>query len=378
MEESAALKRKPATEDSSMSLSQRFRNWRNRLVGSKDFQDFANRNWPLRIIARRRASDLFSTVSGFIHAQILSTCVETGLFGFLRSGPRNLAEIARHLGTAESQALRLLEAAQAIFLVGRDRDGNWHLDDAGAVVDGNPGIEAMIRHHAMLYRDLANPVALLREPERPTEISAYWAYVRGPDVSAADSARYSALMTASQDMLISEVLECYSFSRHRVLMDVGGGEGAFLAAAGKRHPSLSLRLFDLPSVAALPKKPGQPPIERFGGDFFADPLPRGADCITLMRVLCDHEDHQVVRLLRNVRAALEPGGRLVIAEPMAGTGREERLAAAYFGFYFLAMRSGRCRSPAQIQNLLKVAGFGHTAVIRTRAPLAATIVSAGI
>jgi demethylspheroidene O-methyltransferase len=185
-------------------------------------------------------------------------------------------------------------------------------------------------------------------------------------------------MTASQDMLIAEVLESYSFSRHRVLMDVGGGEGAFLSAAGKRHPSLSLRLFDLPSVAALPPKPGQPPIERFGGDFFADPLPRGADCIALMRIVCDHEDHQVLRLLRNVRAALEPGGRLIIAEPMAGTGREERLAAAYFGLYFLAMRSGRCRSPRQIQDLLKVAGFAHTAVIQTRAPLAATIVSASI
>jgi hypothetical protein len=59
-----------------------------------------------------------------------------------------------------------------------------------------------------------------------------------------------------------------------------------------------------------------------GGSFLDDPLPRGHDCVTLVRVLFDHEDTVVLRLLRNIRAAMEPGQTLVIAEPMAGEGSQ--------------------------------------------------------
>lgn len=360
-------------EGPAMKFDERFRAWRNGLVGSARFQEFANRFWPLRIIARRRAASLFSTVSGFIHSQILFACVETGLLHFLKDGPRTQREIARQTGIAESQLSRLLEPALALKLISRDRQGRWWLADAGAVVAGNAGIEAMIRHHAMVYRDLADPVRLLKNPEVPTETQAYWSYVRGPDVDPAAAAQYSALMTASQDMLIAEVLAAISFSDKRALLDIGGGEGAFLSAAGERYPQLKLMLFDLPSVPAPAGR-----IERFSGDFFRTPLPAGADCITLLRVVCDHEDAQIVSLLKNVRQALSPGGTLVIAEPMAGSGAEASLAAAYFGFYFLAMRSGRCRTPQHIADLLRQAGFSRSRFIATRAPLAASIVVAHV
>ena len=231
----------------------------------------------------------------------------------------------------------------------------------------------MIRHHAMLYRDLADPLKLLTDESAPTQTRDFWRYVRGPDVSPADAARYSALMTASQDMLIEEVLACHSFANCRTLLDVGGGEGAFLRAVGAKHPHLKLWLFDLPSVADSTQDQG---IQRFGGDFFTTPLPAGADCITLMRVVCDHEDAQVVKLLANIRRALAPGGVLLIGEPMAGPDGEAALASAYFSFYFLAMRSGRCRTPHRICALLNEAGFTKTTLIHTRAPLAASLIVA--
>jgi demethylspheroidene O-methyltransferase len=372
---SAGVERQGLPQQAGMSLDERYRRWRNRLVGSGSFQQFANRFWPLRIIARRRAAALFSTVSGFIHSQILFACVETGLLTLLQKGPATIREIALHTASAESQLSRLLDGALALKLVARDKQGRWWLDDAGAVVAGNAGITAMIRHHSMLYRDLADPVKLLKETSAPTQTQDFWRYVRGPDVSPADAARYSALMTASQDMLIAEVLACQSFAGRRTLMDVGGGEGAFLRAAGQKYPHLKLWLFDLPSVTDSAQHER---IRRFGGDFFETPLPTGADCVTLMRVVCDHEDGQAVKLLRNIKRSLESGGVLLIGEPMAGTGAEASLASAYFSFYFLAMRSGRCRTPDQITALLNEAGFTKTTLIPTRAPLAASLIEARI
>jgi len=113
-----------------------------------------------------------------------------------------------------------------------------------------------------------------------------------------------------------------------------------------------------------------------GGDFSRDPLPPGADLITLVRIVHDHDDATVRTLLTAVRAALAPGGTLLIAEPMAGTPGAERIGDAYFGFYLLAMGSGRARTPATLSILLREAGFARTEVVPTRRPFLAGVVKA--
>ncbi len=49
----------------------------------------------------------------------------------------------------------------------------------------------MVEHHALLYADLADPVALLRGDERDTALRRYWAYAAGagPAALAADARR---------------------------------------------------------------------------------------------------------------------------------------------------------------------------------------------
>ena len=56
-------------------------------------------------------------------------------------------------------------------------------------------------------------------------------------------------MTASQPLVADEILDAYPLSRHRCLLDVGGGEGAFVTRAAERTPALRCILFDLPAVA---------------------------------------------------------------------------------------------------------------------------------
>ena len=70
-----------------------------------------------------------------------------------------------------------------------------------------------------------------------------------------------------------------------------------------------------------------------------------------------------------IHAALPPGGRLFIAEPMAQTRGAEPAGDAYFGFYLLAMGSGRPRSAAEITAMLKQAGFTRSRLLSTAMPL---------
>ena len=61
-------------------------------------------------------------------------------------------------------------------------------------------------------------------------------------------------MAASQQAIAAEILASYNFGTHRHLLDVGGGDGSFIAAAAARYPQLAFTLFDLPAVAALARR----------------------------------------------------------------------------------------------------------------------------
>jgi demethylspheroidene O-methyltransferase len=262
-------------------------------------------------------------------------------------------------------------------------DGRYGLGDLGAAFLGNPGARAMVEHHALLYADLADPVALLRGRDSATGLAGYWPYAGTDDpvrLAAEQVAAYSRLMSISQAMVASEILDAVPLHRHRRLLDVGGGDGTFLEAVAARAPDLDLILFDLPAVAERARaRFRDAALEHracaVGGDFLRDPLPPGADVVSLVRVLHDHDDDRVLRVLRNVRDALPENGTLLLAEPMAGAPAAETVGA-YFAFYLLAMGRGQPRTPDQLTRLLHHAGFARCRPVATRMPLLVQVMTA--
>lgn len=362
---------------------ERFRDWRNRTVADPAFQRWAAAFPLTRPIARRHAREVFDLVAGFVYSQVLLACVRLHLFERLADGEVALADLAHGSDLPLDAMQRLVSAAASLELLELRAD-RVALGRLGAPLVGNKGLQAMIEHHATLYGDLADPVALLRREARPA-MAGYWPYVGGAQAPSSlppeRVAEYSALMSASQPLVAREVLDAYRFDRHQVLLDVGGGEGTFLGAVAQQAPRLQLRLFDLPAVAdrARSRFAAWGLLDRaqaFGGDFFDDPLPEGADVISLVRVAFDHPDERVLRLLANVHRALPPGGTLVLAEPMSGAPGAAAMGDAYFGFYLLAMGRGRPRSAAQLAELLHEAGFDRIRSLPTRMPLQAGVLIA--
>jgi demethylspheroidene O-methyltransferase len=358
---------------------------RDRLLASDAFHRFAA--WfPLtRPIARREAKNLFDLVAGFVYSQILFACVKLDLFRILSAGPQSITSLASRFQMTEDAALRLLSAAESLRLVERRDASHWGLGMLGGVLVSNTAVTALVAHHATLYADLRDPVALLRG-EAKTNLASYWPYAdehgTSPTLLSEERvAEYSQLMSASQPLVASEILSAYAFDRHRCLIDVGGGQGTFLLAAAQRFPHLPMMLFDLPAVASLARANfdaaglGQR-VTAHGGSFFETPLPTGADVATVIRVLYDHDDHRALAILKAVHAALPRGARLVVAEPMSGTPGAESMGDAYFGFYLLAMGKGRSRSADRLTELILEAGFAGPRLMPTRLPLQTRLILA--
>ncbi|KQT57283.1 methyltransferase [Methylobacterium sp. Leaf456] len=372
----------PRTAPRRRGWRERWLTFRNGTVASPAFQRWAA-GFPLtRGIARRNTRALFDLCAGFVYAQVLFACVRLELFRLLETGPLAPEAIARRLDLPSERALTLLKAAASLDLLTRLPDGRFGLADLGAAMIGNPSISAMVEHHAMLYADLADPVALLREKPDRTRLSGYWPYAESGAPVAPDSvAAYSGLMAASQAMIAGDVLDALPLSDRACLMDIGGGEGVFLSEAARRHSHLSLRLLDLPPVAERARDRFESAglgarVTCHGSSFRDDALPEGADAISLVRVVHDHDDTVIESLLRAVHAALPPGGLIAIAEPMAGTPAAEPIGDAYFGFYLMAMGSGRPRTAAELSAMLASAGFSDIRERRTRRPLLARLITA--
>ncbi|WP_294266559.1 methyltransferase [uncultured Sphingomonas sp.] len=360
---------------SSTSLHEQWIAWRNAMIGSPRFQRLAARSPFMRPVARRRARALFDLVAGFTYSQALAACIETRLLEHLRNAPQRAAALAPKIDLPIEAAERLLRAAAGLGFVERLGD-RWALGSEGAALLGNPGIAEMVAHHRLLYADLADPLTLLRRGGGGGALSAHWHYAEASGAGdAAAVAPYSALMAASQPMVAAQALAAYRFDRHARILDIGGGEGAFLSAVAQAVPELQRGLFDLPAVGERARGRLGAGVTIHGGDFLRDALPAGYDLITLIRVLHDHDDAPAMTLLRAIRAALPPGGALLIAEPMAET-TGARGVGSYFELYLLAMGSGRPRSMAEIRDMLAMAGFRRIRSLRTHLPLVASAIIA--
>ncbi len=358
-------------------LRDRLLDWRNSIYASAAFQRWSAKFPLTRPIALRRARAVFDLCAGFVYSQTLTACFQLDLFRILATEPLTSPELARRVGLPPEGMERLLRAALSLRLIERRSAGRYALGPLGAPLVSNEGLAAMVAHHVHAYADLRDPVALLRRDGlRGTELAQYWPYADKDHIAslrAESVATYSELMAASLPPLASDIIDAYDFRSARHVMDVGGGEGVFLSMLGASAPHLSLTLFDLPPVAERAERrlsaaglAARATVA--GGNFHTDELPGGADVITLIRVLLDHDDASVLALLKRVKAALPSRGRVLIAEAFAGVKGAEPVGDAYFGFYLLAMGRGRARSVEELRGLLSSAGFGRVRVLRTRYP----------
>lgn len=350
-----------------LSWRDRMLSWRDGILSNSRFQLFAGSFVLTRPIARRRAQALFDLCAGFVYSQILQACVQLNLFETLARGPLGADELAARLSLPPESMRLLCNAAVSLQLIQQRSGDRYGLGPLGAALLGNPGVVAMIRHHQMLYQDLTDPLALLRHESGAGQLARYWPYAgttAPSDLTGDVVTPYTTLMAQSQPMIAAEVLSAFSFAGHRCLLDVGGGNGAFLSAVAKKYPKLQLVLFDLPAVAGQASARFRDEglasrANAVGGSFLSDPLPRGADIISLVRILHDHDDDRVMTLLRAAYAALPPSGSLLVVEPLSGTRGSEPIADAYFAVYLLAMGSGRPRSFERLHVMLTQSGFAE-------------------
>jgi C-methyltransferase len=103
------------------------------------------------------------------------------------------------------------------------------------------------------------------------------------------------------------------------------------------------------------------------GSFF-DTVPAGGDAYILKNIIHDWADDKALAILRNIREAIDPAGRLLLVEFVVPEGNGPH-PAKLIDLEMLVIVGGRERTADEFRKFLALAGFRLDRVVQTVSPL---------
>lgn len=315
----------------------------------------------------RRLAELADYVLPFA---IRAAC-ELGVADHLVDGPLPVADLAGRCNANAGALLRVMRA-----LAGR-----------GIFTESGPGVFALTALAQPLRSD--HPVSLRdaypflvgdlqawahfdytmhtgRSSFEHVHGMGYWDYMANhPE----DSRRFDASQAAGTRMELRTLLYSYdSWSSLTSVVDVGGGNGMFLAGLLSRYRHLHGTLFDQPHVVAnAPAIMAEAGVADrctiVGGSIF-DEVPSGADAYLMKRFLWSWPDDRAPKVVARLRAAMREDSRLLLHEPVVYPGDTAEVGKLY-DLILLAMGGGCARTEEELAALLGSAGLRIGRVLPT-------------
>jgi cyclopropane fatty-acyl-phospholipid synthase-like methyltransferase len=155
----------------------------------------------------------------------------------------------------------------------------------------------------------------------------------------------------------------YDFTRHKRVIDIGGGTGSFLIVLLMRHPHLQGMLFELPTVTALATQriassAVASRIAIHDGDFLKGRIPLGHDATIVANIVHGHSPEQNKVLFQAIRNAVEHESRLLIVDFWTDpTHTDPRFAALMAGEFLVSTGIGDVYSRAEGESWLRQTGW---------------------
>jgi SAM-dependent methyltransferase len=292
----------------------------------------------------------------------------------LRAGPLDAAALARRTGTHAPSLASAMDALSCWGVFARDGDGQYALtpfsrrllpgEEGGASV---PFLLGWVGHPAV-YEGFGDVLYTLRTGRSAVEGRHGTSFQRWLAANPPLGALYQGAMDSTLDGF-RRCAAAYDFGRARVVVDVGGGSGAFAREMLARWPRLRAISYDLPEVIEQARcaGPGEARLELVAGDAFVFVPTRGDVYVasTLLRCFCDDD---AVRLLKSIRAAMRPDARFVAFEMVIPPARDD-LAVGMADVTARVVYGGHDRTEAEFDALFARAGLLHTRTFPTGGPI---------
>jgi ubiquinone/menaquinone biosynthesis C-methylase UbiE len=320
-------------------------------------------------------AEMFRLIGGFRVSQIIRAAALYSLPEHLAQGAATAESIAVAESLNVEATFRFMRACAALKLLTYDGQSkfattsllNTLRKDNPASMRGLALVQASASH--WLPWGHFSEAIKTGEPQAVATLGrSAWEYVADSpaDVAAFADAMKSISLTFNRDA--ASLVDTKSV---KVAVDVGGGSGTFIHALMAVNPALRGTVFDLPAAIPVAVQTGQELglqdcFSVVAGDFFKDALPR-ADLYLLKMILHDWNDDACLAILKNCRRAINPGGRIVVADALIGEVGTPGLAPL-MDLTMMVVLGGKERSLGEFQALFNATGFRFTGMTPTSTP----------
>jgi SAM-dependent methyltransferase len=154
----------------------------------------------------------------------------------------------------------------------------------------------------------------------------------------------------------------------KLMLDLGGGSGAYSIVATKTYPGLKAIVLDLPPVAVvaneyIAKNDAADRVTAMPGDFTKTEFPKGADVVVMASNLPQYEPDLIRLVVAKAFAAMAPGGEMHLIGETLHDDRRGPLSAALWGLNEAIQGStGVAHTEGEVIGYLQGAGFIDVAV----------------
>ncbi|WP_399929537.1 methyltransferase [Streptomyces kanamyceticus] len=322
---------------------------------------------------------------GHLFSAALRTAARCRVADHLAAGPRTADELAELTETHAGHLRRVLRYLATRDVFREDEAGAFHLTPLAEplrtdVPHSQHAAVVMLTDEAF-QRTSAGLEETVRKEGPSFERTfgqPFFAYLAGdPELREL----FDAGMTSLSGPIDAAVAETYPFPEQGTVVDVGGGRGNLLRTLLRGRPGLTGVLFDQTPAISTHLLSGDEAVRgrwsAESGDFFTE-VPKGGDLYVLKHVLHDWPDDACLRILRNCRAAMAPGARLLIVEAVLPEGNDPHPGKT-LDVAMAAIVDGRERTEAEFTALLSAAGFALARIVPTAAwPSVLEAVPAGL
>ncbi|MFC4114647.1 methyltransferase [Nonomuraea zeae] len=264
---------------------------------------------------------LWGAVGDISRFAALLTMAELGVADHLADGPLDSAELARRCGAHAPSLRRVLRELASLDVVRSAGPDMYDLTERGTALRSD--VPDSIRSSIRMLGEEGFWYAMGALPATVRDGSSAFIKRHGHlydhlAANPATSKMFDDYMTARAIPFTENLAKRYTFPENATMVDVAGGKGHILATVLHANPSMRGILLDLDHVTGraretLAAEGLADRSEVVSGDFFAG-VPAGADVYLLASVLHNWDDDDALRILRNVRQAMDPSGRVLVLE----------------------------------------------------------------
>jgi hypothetical protein len=326
--------------------------------------------------AQDARANLLRLINGFQASQAIHVAATLGLADLLGRGPRTASELAAQSGTHPAALYRLMRALAAIGVFKEDDDQRFALTAVGEFlrneIAGTHAPMAQLVGRPNFWQAWGDLLYAVRSGATAFDHvhgSGVWEY----RAKCPEEARiFDRAMAAGTERFAEAVVDVCDFGRFRHVVDIGGGDGVFLAKVLAAFPHLRGTLFDQPHVAAraassLETYGFEGRCRAVGGNFFVG-VPEGADAYLLKWILHDWDDTASIGILQSCRRAMRPTGMLLVVEHVIGPPNTSP-DGTFMDLTMMVLTGGRERTREEFAALFAEAGFRLVSVTPTATPL---------